>query len=184
MQSNVISTADPHDCKASRMRGFYRWLIACLVLLAATIGDAVAESGSDAGLALPRFVSLAADTINVRTGPGKNYPIAWVYARLGLPVKIVAVEENWRKIEDQDGQQGWIHGSLLSRRRTAVLVDKVRELRRSASADARVVLRAEPGVVGRLLDCSANWCFLEIDGKRGWLERDGIWGILPEEMNR
>ena len=41
------------------------------------------------GLPLPRFVSMASNEVNVRTGPGQDYPIRWTYVRRDLPVKIV-----------------------------------------------------------------------------------------------
>ncbi|MDF1585345.1 SH3 domain-containing protein [Marinimicrococcus flavescens] len=137
------------------------------------------------GLPLPRFVSLAAEPINIRTGPGKQYPLKWVYARRGLPVQIVDEFDTWRKIRDLDGEEGWVHGSLLSRRRTVLLTGaELLGLRRAPAADARLLLRAEPGVVGGLLDCSEGWCFVEIEGQRGWLERTALYGILPDEMRR
>lgn len=146
---------------------------------------AAVELAEGSGLPLPRFASLAAEPINVRTGPGKQYPLKWVYARRGLPVQIVDEFDTWRKIRDLDGDEGWIHGSLLSRRRTVVLAgDRLHELRRSPSIDARLLLRAEPGVVAGLVDCSEGWCLVEIEGHRGWLERDRLYGVMPDEMRR
>lgn len=145
-------------------------------------GAALAQKVGDSGLPLPRFVSLAGDSINVRSGPGRNYPIRWVYSRPGLPVRIVEEFDAWRKIEDHEGDTGWIHGSLLSRRRTVIVTAEVAALHRTPARDARVLLRAERGVVGRLLDCDASWCFLDVGGTRGWMERSALWGVLPDEM--
>lgn len=176
----TVHSAAPPPSGPSLPGWLIRRLLPCLALLIAVAPLAAQES--DGSGTLPRFVSLAADVINVRTGPGRNYPVRWVYARQGLPVKIVETSENWRMIEDKDGERGWIHGNLLSRRRTVMVDGKLRELRRTPSSDARIVLRAEPGVIARLHDCSGNWCLLEIDGRRGWLERGGFWGTLPDEQ--
>src|SRR3954452_13255672 len=73
------------------------------------------------GLPLPRFASLASSEVNVRTGPGKDSPIHWVYTRPGLPVRIVDEFDVWRLIEDPDGEQGWTHSSLLSLHRTMMV---------------------------------------------------------------
>ncbi len=151
-----------------------------LVLLAAAPAGAATTGPS--GLPLPRFASLAGEAINVRSGPSKSHPIRWVYTRLGLPVKIVEEFDTWRKIVDHEGDEGWIHGSLLSRRRTVVVTAELLELRRTPDPAARVLLRAERGVIGRLLDCDAHWCFLDIAGTRGWAERSAIWGVLETEM--
>ena len=90
------------------------------------------QAGRSTGLPLPRFVSLAADRVNVRFGPGKQYPVNWVFARKGLPVEIIAEFDTWRKIRDYDGEEGWIHSSLLSSRRTIMVTGEVRD----AAADA------------------------------------------------
>jgi SH3-like domain-containing protein len=140
------------------------------------------QAGRTSGLPVPRFVSLDADPVNVRFGPGRQYPVNWVFAREGLPVMIVAEFDNWRKIRDHEGKEGWIHSSLLSSRRTFMVSGQIRELHRTASEGARVVLRAEPGVVGDLLNCEGEWCHVEIEGRRGWLQRSDFWGVLPDEV--
>ena len=148
----------------------------------AAVAPAVPGAGRSTGLPMPRFVSLGADRVNLRYGPGREYPISWVLARKGLPVEIVAEFDTWRKVKLHDDDEGWVHASLLSSRRTILVTEAVRELRRTPGDDARIVLRAEPGVVGDLVDCEEAWCRVDIQGRRGWLRRDAFWGILPDEM--
>ena len=142
------------------------------------------DAGRSTGLPLPRFVSLGADEVHLRFGPGREYPISWILARKGLPVEIIAEFDTWRKVKLHDDDEGWIHSSLLSSRRTIMIKDQVAELRRTPGDDARVVLRAEPGVIGELLECAEDWCHVQIEGRRGWLRRDAFWGALPEETLR
>jgi SH3-like domain-containing protein len=154
-----------------------------LMCLLSYAGQAAwAQAGRSTGLPLPRFVSLAADRVNVRFGPGKQYPVNWVFGRKGLPVEIIAEFDTWRKIRDFDGEEGWIHSSLLSSRRTIMVIGEVRQVRRTPSTDARVVLRAEPGVIGSLFDCEETWCRVEIENRRGWLQRSEFWGTRPGEI--
>jgi SH3-like domain-containing protein len=141
----------------------------------------VSAAGRSTGLPVPRFVSLGADQVNLRYGPGREYPVSWVLARRGLPVEIIAEFDAWRKVRLHDSDEGWIHSSLLSSRRTIVIKDAIAELRRTPAADGRVVLRAEPGVIGELLDCEEEWCRVDIEGRRGWLRRQAFWGALPGE---
>lgn len=169
------------DLPASRRRWLRRVATLTLALLLSASPSA-AQTVGGSGLPLPRFVSLAGESINVRSGPSKNHPIRWVYTRLGLPVKIVEEFDAWRKIVDHEGDEGWIHGSLLSRRRTVIVTAELLELRRTPDKEGRVLLRAERGVIGRLLDCDARWCFLDIAGTRGWAERSAVWGVLENEM--
>ena len=161
--------------------------IAGVLALVGLIGGtqpAWAQAGRSTGLPLPRFVSLAAERVNVRFGPGKQYPVNWMFARQGLPVEIIEEFDTWRKIRDHDGEEGWVHASLLSSRRTIMVIGEVRSLRRTPSTDAREVLRAEPGVIGDLFDCEETWCRVEIEGRRGWLQRSEFWGTRPGEIVR
>jgi len=128
---------------------------------------------------VPRFVSLGADKANVRNGPGKRYPIGWVFVRRGVPLEVIAEYELWRKIRDVDGAVGWIHRSLLSNRRSAsVKGDSPHPLRRQPNTDSDVIARLEPGVIGRLLECGGDWCRFEVGGRRGWIARASLWGVL------
>ena len=159
-------------------------MLALVCLIVGRASPPSPQAGRSTGLPLPRFVSLAAERVNVRFGPGKQYPVNWVFARKGLPVEIIAEFDTWRKIRDHDGEEGWVHASLLSSRRTIMVIGEVRSLRRTPSTDAREVLRAEPGVIGDLFDCEETWCRVEIEGRRGWLQRSEFWGTRPGEIVR
>ena len=67
----------------------------------------------------PYWASIASGEAMMRSGPGRNYPGIWLYKRRDLPIRVVQIYPNWRKIEDPDGQQGWMLVTLLSDRRTA-----------------------------------------------------------------
>lgn len=141
------------------------------------------EKGIDSGLPLPRFVSLAAEKVNARTGPGSRYPIAWQYQRRGLPVEVVAEYEYWRRIRDHDGTETWVHKNLTSGKRYAVVEGGVRALFRKPDADTEVLLTAESGVQARLRKCpDAMWCQVEIAGTKGWMPRSWLWGLYPGEV--
>ncbi len=141
-----------------------------------------ADIGPVTGLPLPRFVALAADRVNLRTGPGARYPIAWVYLRRGLPVEVVAEYQHYRKVRDSDGTEGWVQEDLITGRRMALVTGRgVQILRGDPDPRADVIARVEPGVIGHLLHCNSTWCKLDINGYRGYLARDNLFGILPGE---
>jgi SH3-like domain-containing protein len=118
----------------------------------------------------------------MRTGPGKNYPAVWLYVRADLPIKVVEVYPNWRKIEDPDGAQGWMLVHLLSDTRTAVVTgDAPRAMRDAPDDGAAIVYRAEPGVVGRLSRCEGDWCLLDVGGRKGFIRKAHVWGVDPQE---
>ena len=129
----------------------------------------------------PHFVSLRHSTVNVRTGPGTRYPIEWVYRRAGLPVEAIAEYEEWIRVRDYEGAEGWVHRRLLSSDRWAVITGSLRTVRREPHDDSNPVLFAEPGVQGHLLACRDSWCEVEIGTRRGWVRREVLWGVYPGE---
>lgn len=139
-----------------------------------------AEQG-ESGLPVPRFVSLRANEVNLRAGPGVRYPIEWVYQRRLMPVEVIEEFETWRKIRDWQGTEGWVNKAMLSGQRTVLVLEDVRTLRRDASAEAPAVARAEPGVIARLLKCNGDWCKVDAAGYEGWLARGEFWGVKPGE---
>ena len=133
------------------------------------------------GLPLPRFASLAAGKVNLRRGPDKIYPVDWVFVRKAMPVEIVDEYELWRKIRDSEGSAGWVHKSMLSGQRTALVVGEIRTLHRQPDASAEAVAQVEPGVIGRILSCHAEWCRIEAGSSRGWIQRSEMWGAYERE---
>ncbi len=138
------------------------------------------------GLPLPRFVSIRSGEVNLRTGPGVQYPVDWVYRRPDLPVEIVAEFGTWRKIRDWQGTQGWVHQGMLAGQRTLIVTGKARTIRTKPELDAQAVAQIEPGVIGRLQECPNGtvWCRIYVKGFNGWLPRDDFWGVYPDEIIR
>lgn len=138
------------------------------------------------GLRLPRFVSLKSGRVNVRKGPSLEHPVAWVFSRVGLTVEVVNEFENWRQVRDSEGAEGWVFHSLLSGRRTALVMPWVKERRTvplyvRASSGSGVIARLEPGVLGSLLSCDGEWCNFSVDSVSGWIEKVKLWGVYKDE---
>ncbi|MBB6425002.1 SH3 domain-containing protein [Sphingopyxis sp. JAI128] len=148
-----------------------RQILAAAALMA-TVGPATAQSDVE----LPYWASISVDKARMRKGPSPDVPVMWEYRRKDLPVKVIARHENWRKVEDPDGTQGWMAARLLSRTRTAIVTGEIRPMREDASVSAAVAYRAEPGVVGRISDCKNGWCLFAVNGRKGWIQTDHIWG--------
>lgn len=142
--------------------------------------NAAAQTGRT-GLPLPRFVSLRAGEVNLRTGPGIRYPIDWVYRRKGLPVEVIDEFETWRRIRDHEGTMGWVHQSMLEGLRRVLVMPKSQVLRRAPQPESRAVARLEPGVVAKLVGCDGPWCQVQVEGYAGWLKRAGVFGLYPDE---
>ena len=144
------------------------------------------------GLPLPRFVSLKSERVNMRVGPGKDYAVAWLYTKSGLPLEIIQEWDNWRRVRDADGTIGWIHGSLLSGARTAIATpwkqgakEETISLYDQPRAGARTVAYLQPGVVAEINSCDGAWCEVAVNanGKslNGFASQADLWGAYPDE---
>jgi SH3-like domain-containing protein len=141
------------------------------------------NKGSNSGLPVPRFVSLRAAQVNLRSGPGERYPIEWVYQRRDLPVEIEREFDIWRLIRDEDGTRGWVQEVMVMGRRSFVVTGADRTLRHDADDKSRAVAILKVGVIGRIRSCAAgaDWCQVQVEDFRGWLRRNEFWGTLPGE---
>ena len=159
-----------------------------LILLLTFIGFdkiSLAESPSvKKNSPLPRFVSLKQEKTYLRTGPGVQYPIDWVYQIKKLPLEVILEFGTWRKVRDVRGGQGWIHQSMLSNVRTFIITGQIRTLRKSESSKSNPVAKLEVNVVGKISKCKhiSSWCIVSADGYKGWLRRVDFWGVYPQEV--
>ena len=138
----------------------------------------LADLGRETGLEVPRFVSLSSNKTNVRAGPGRRYPIKWIYQRQNLPVKVIAEFDTWRKIKDHEGIEGWVHQRMLSGRKWVFVIRENTIIWEEQRAKARGVARLETGVIARLGECSVEWCLVEADSYKGWVAKTDVWGAI------
>lgn len=142
---------------------------------------AQAQQEAPTALPVPRFVTLGTDEVNMRTGPGLRYPIRLIIRKNGLPVEIVREFDVWRQIRDQDGDEGWVHKSMLSGRRAVIIKGAIQPLLKEPAADARPVVKLEPGVIATAETCEAEWCKLQIATYEGYIRKENVWGVYPDE---
>ncbi len=124
---------------------------------------------------VPYWASIRAGVAKMRAGPGRQFPSTWIYRRADLPVKVIQRHDDWRKVEDPDGTQGWMLRTLLSDTRTA-MVRTLATVHDAPATSAHVNWRVEPGVVGRLGDCGRGWCRIDLKGRVGYIRDAAIWG--------
>src|SRR5712672_3337397 len=163
-------------------------VVLAAVLLAASVSSGFSAKDSPvttSGLPVPRYVSLKSDHVNVRAGPTKDNDVAWVYTRSGLPVEITAEFENWRRVRDSEGAEGWVYHSLLSGRRTAVITMKTKDdlasLYDRPDSTGTVAARLQAGVVAQVKRCTSGWCRVIGNGFDGWIEQQRLWGVYADE---
>lgn len=161
--------------------------IAAALVLSALAGSALAQGqqvGQTTGLPIPRFVSLAAGEVNVRNGPGSDYPISWVFVRARYPVEVTQEFDNWRRIRDINGDQGWVLGTLLSAERTAIVrgeAGSTANLYAQPVNTSAVTALLQAGVQAAIDECDNGWCRLVDSRFSGWIEQALLWGTYPNE---
>lgn len=146
--------------------------------------DTAAEEDSlyaSSGLPIPRFISLKFEEVNLRTGPGTRYPIRWVYKRRHMPVEVIEEFGQWRKLRDVAGDEGWAHQSQLSGSRTVVFKAET-VLKRYPETDAPPMIKASKGVVAQVLECDIDWCEVQVESYKAWVQKPAIWGVYPREI--
>ena len=137
--------------------------------------------GPETGLPLPRYVSLKSSEGRARRGPARSHMVDWIFTRRDMPLRVTAEFEHWRRVEDAEGHGGWMHFTLLSGVRTALVIHDMAAMRSQPRGNAPERAMLQHGVVARILTCESDWCRLNIDGYRGWVERRHLWGVDPHE---
>jgi SH3-like domain-containing protein len=193
----VVARQPVRGTKVPGFASFSRTISVALLGLAVSVsslpvGQAAPAAQDSArgpsGLPLPRFVSLKSGRVNSRIGPGLNYSVDWLYLKPGLPMEIIQEYDNWRRVRDADGAEGWINQSLLSGRRTAIVApwqkgkEATIDLRADPDGDARAVAVLQPGVIGTIKSCTGEWCQMSFDGHTGWISQSLVWGAYPGEL--
>lgn len=161
-----------------------RWSLCLGALLFAASANAAgiqAGTGPVTGYDIPRFVSIRVDEANLRSGPDKYFPIRTVLLRRGMPVKVIDEFKLWRKVALHDGMEGWLHQSLISGRRTFLVLTEPADMRDDPDADADIVARLEVNALVNLTSCNGDWCAVSVGAYEGWVPRSAGWGALPGE---
>jgi SH3-like domain-containing protein len=165
------------------MRWF--WLFALCYPLGSALAQPEAEAGANPGEIFPRAASLKRGEVNVRSGPGTQYPILWIYWRAGYPVALVARFDNYLKIRDFEGEEGWVHQAMVSKRVTALVNTKEpARLLKKPAADSRAVARLGNGVLVALTEPCTDWCSVEVipSGEEGYLRPADLELPTPEAL--
>lgn len=143
----------------------------------------VATAGEAQERKVPYWASISTGDALLRTGPERTYPATWRYRRRDLPVQVLQVYGNWRRIREQDGTEGWMLATLLSTKRSAVVTGNgPAPMYKDPDGGAGLAWRAEPGVVGKISNCESGWCLFDVAGKKGYIQIDRIWGVDAGEL--
>ena len=124
----------------------------------------------------PKYVSLKKNEVNARVNASFDAPLKFLYQKKGLPVLTIDEYGNWKKIRDIDGEESWIHKSMLSNKKTFINIKKQNLIKYLEKKDL-VVAIVNDGVVGKIIKCDNSHCLVKVKSYKGWLEKQFLWGI-------
>jgi SH3-like domain-containing protein len=132
--------------------------------------------------AFAKMVSVVGDNVNLRSGPGTKYSVKWKYGS-GFPLKVLQEREGWLKVEDFEGDSGWLYEKLTSR--NGHMVVKVHKnqnekinIRSGPGTNYKIVGKAYYGVVFKTIKQQNGWAHVKHDsGLEGWIKRSLLWGF-------
>ena len=124
------------------------------------------------------FRTLKNDKVNLRQGPSFEYPVKIFYKKKFLPVLIQDSSDNFRKIRDHENNSGWIHISQLSKKKAAIVIDDQLILFNKSSIYSMPSVILKKGRLCKIIKCRDNWCKIKVDKYKGWVKKNGLWGLL------
>ena len=123
------------------------------------------------------FLSLKKDKVNVRYGPGFEYPIKYIYKKINLPIKQIDKKENFRRIIDIKNNSGWIHISQLKKINSVItLKDKI--MFKKSTFFSKPIAQIKKGRLLIIQNCTKEWCKVKTDNFKGWVNKKNLWGII------
>ena len=122
------------------------------------------------------FLSLKKDKVNVRYGPGFEYPIKYIYKKINLPIKQIDKKENFRRIIDLKNNSGWIHVSQL-KKVNSIIPKEDKILFSKPSNFSKPLAKIEKGRVLLIQNCIEKWCKIKTGSFKGWIKIENTWGL-------
>ncbi len=146
---------------------FKRWIFPLALFMVAIMAVSVQA----------KMVSVNADLINMRSGPGSKYKIIWELGK-GYPLKVLSSKGNWYRVQDFENDKGWVYKKLVNRTPHLVVKKRAINLRSGPSTKYKIVRQAKRGVVFRTVDRRKGWVKVRHDEEKveGWVKRDLLWG--------
>lgn len=151
-------------------------------LVIAVVSTLVGVNNADASRRIEEknyFASIRASKANIRSGPGKHYPVKFTFNAKNIPVHVVSEYDNWNEIKDYQGHIGWISKALLTKRRSLMVVTSSNRnvnFYNKKDSKSRVLFYLKKFVVGEYLECQEKWCRMKVKGKKGWVRRGNLFG--------
>ena len=124
------------------------------------------------------FLTLRYDKVNLRQGPSRDYPIKIFYKKKFLPVLVQDQSDNFRKVRDHENNSGWVHISQLSKKKAAIVIEDELIMFKNPTIYSKPLAILKKGRLTKIIKCKDEWCKVKLEKFKGWLRKDGLWGLL------
>ncbi|MCP4687969.1 MAG: SH3 domain-containing protein [Desulfobacterales bacterium] len=126
-------------------------------------------------MALAQRMSVSASIANIRMGPGTKYDTIWQVER-HYPIKVLKKSGQWLQFRDFEGDEGWIHKSLVAKTPTVITIKEKCNIRSGPGARFKVLGVVEKGIPFKVLKRKGAWFEVKhADGDGGWIYQTLVW---------
>ena len=122
------------------------------------------------------FLTLKYNNVKVRQGPSFKYPVKFIYKKKYLPIKIIDNKDNFRKITDLKNNNGWIHVSQLSKKKSAINIHNLSIIFKKPNIYSQPMAKLEKGKMVIVKKCKEDWCKIITNDYKGWIFKNYLWG--------
>lgn len=121
------------------------------------------------------YLTVQVSSANVRSGPATTADLLWRVEKYH-PLDIIETKGDWYRFRDFEGDEGWIHKSLMSNVSGVIIKKDKTNIRSRPDAKSDVVFTVEKGVPFKVVSRKGQWFEVEhADGDRGWINAAVVW---------
>ena len=127
------------------------------------------------GFAMAERLSVSSTIANIRSGPGTNYEILWKVESY-YPITVLRRSGSWINFRDFEGDEAWIHTSLVDKRPTVITIKNTCNVRKGPGTNHDILFTVEKGIPFLIMERQKNWIEIKhADGDRGWIHKSLVW---------
>jgi SH3-like domain-containing protein len=112
---------------------------------------------------------------NIRSGPGQSKDLLWKVEKYH-PLDIVEKKGDWYRFRDFEGDEGWIHKSLVDKIPAVIVKQNNCNVRSGPDTKNETLFKVEKGIPFKVLKREGKWLQVQhADGDTGWIHSSLVW---------
>ena len=122
------------------------------------------------------FMTLKYNEVKVRKKKKYKNQIKFIYKKKYLPVKIIDSKDNFKKIIDLKNNDGWIHISQLTKKKSAINIFNLSIVFKKPNIYSQPLAKLEKGKLVTIKKCKKKWCKILAENNQFWIQKKFLWG--------